>query len=468
LKSSGEENLLSGARPWKTQLLVVAGLLIGVLSVVMSGTYIPAQGAFYMAGFALLLAGLGFCRLWLLKIATSDRIRNMDASTLARKNISSRVSRSLTVVGLIASAVFMVLSVASFRKQVGDDWLERSSGTGGFALMVETTTALNPPRDGESKGFEIFEGVASQLGRVVPIRKGAGDNVNCFNLNTTSQPQLIGMDVEALQNLGAFTLSQLDDSTTSENWLKLKGLTTSSAIPAFVDETTMMWALKKKVGDTFTYQNEKGDAFTVQIIGTIKDSIFQGYLILDEEHLLREFPSNPGYSIFLTDVVSGAKLEDVRNRIESASTDQGGKVDLTRDVLASFHEIENTYIAIFNVLGSLGVVLGSLGLTIVVARSIQERLGEFSVMKAIGISQKLLGKMVFAEYSRLVIWGLAVGLLASVISIWPSLSTLPALPTTLLVGGLVFGIVILNLLCGVMAFRLNFPNDSVALNRIER
>ena len=111
----------------------------------------------------------------------------------------------MTVVGLIASAVFMVLSVTSFRKQVGNDWLERSSGTGGFALMAETTSALNRPRDGTSGGFEIFQSSSEQIGRVVPFRKGSGDNVNCFNLNTSSQPQLLGVDTGILKELNAFS-----------------------------------------------------------------------------------------------------------------------------------------------------------------------------------------------------------------------------------------------------------------------
>lgn len=466
LKASGEEVVESG-RPWKTQLLVVGGLVVGLGAVFTSGTVMPAQGAFYLAGFALLIAGLGVCRLWLLKTGGVERIQKMDASQLGKLNIASGLSRSLTVVGLIAAAVFMVLSVASFRKHVGDDWLERSSGTGGFAFLVETTTALNLPRDGYGRTYDIFENSLDKLDEIVAFRKGAGDNVNCFNLNTTSQPQLISVDVDELDGLGAFSLRKLDDSM-SAGWTSLANLTADGFVPAIVDETTMMWALKKKVGDTFVYQNEKGDDFTVQIVGTIKDSIFQGYLVVDESHLLREFPSNGGYSFFLTNLAENTDMDEVRNRIESDAVDVGGRVDYTRDILQSFHQIENTYIAIFNVLGSLGVIVGSLGLTIVVARSIQERLGEFSVMRAIGISREILGKMVFSEYSRLVYWGLLVGLIASAISIWPNLQHLPPGPTAVLVLGLLAGIVLLNLICGVFAFRRNFPKGAVGLNRVER
>jgi len=128
-------------------------------------------------------------------------------------------------------------------------------------------------------------------------------------------------------------------------------------------------------------------------------------------------------------------------------------VELTRDVLAAFHQIENTYIAIFNVLGTLGVVLGSLGLAIVVARNLQERRGEFAVLTAIGLPRDVLAKMVFAEFGRLVLWGLALGAVASLVAIWPSLTALPAAPTLALVATMLAGIVALNLACGWAIFR---------------
>jgi ABC-type antimicrobial peptide transport system permease subunit len=128
-------------------------------------------------------------------------------------------------------------------------------------------------------------------------------------------------------------------------------------------------------------------------------------------------------------------------------------VELTRDVLMAFHQIENTYIAIFNVLGALGVVLGSLGLALVVARNLRERRGEFAVLTAIGLPQAVLARMVFAEFGRLVLWGLAVGALASLVAIWPSLTALPAAPTLALAAAMLAGIALLNLASGWLIFR---------------
>ncbi len=443
------EETASPARVRRSSLIiVVVAVLIGLGALGASGRAMPAQGAFYLAGFAFLAAGIGACRAWLARAPATDRDAPLDAAYLGGLNLKARRSRNLTVVGLIASAVFMVLSVASFRKHVGSDWLERSSGTGGFAFWVETTAVQNLARDGGAGRFEVFEKHIADLGTIVPFRAGVGDNANCFNLNTTAQPKLLAVDSAALAARQAFPVA-------APGWAALRPANSAAdnAIPALVDETTLLWALKRKVGDVLAYADENGRPFNVRIAGTIRDSIFQGYLIVDETLFLKKFPSHPGYSAFLLDAKSTTALPALRSRIETSVADAGGRVDLTRDVLAAFHQIENTYIAIFNVLGSLGVVLGSLGLAIVVARSLRERRGEFAVMTAMGIPRGVLARMVFSEYGRLVLWGLAVGAISSVIAIWPSVTTLPAAPAVALAVSLLAGIVALNLLCGWLVFR---------------
>lgn len=440
-----------------SRIILIVTLVMGVGALALSGRGLPAQGAFYLAGFALLAAGIALCRGWMATSAPVDREAPLDARYLGGLNVKARRSRSLTVVGLIATAVFMVLSVSSFRKSVGDEWRERNSGTGGFSFWVETTAALNPARDGRSGGFELFEAQAAQLGDIVPLRAGVGDNVNCFNLNTTSQPQLLAVDSAQLAALGAFRLkiAAHADSADSDGpgWNVLRDAKANGAIPAVVDENTLLWALKRKVGDVLIYMDESGRPFEIQIVGTLPDSILQGYLIVDERLFLEKFPSNAGYSRFLVDARESSELPALRNRLETSSRDVGGRVEITRDVLAAFHQIENTYIAIFTVLGSLGVVLGSLGLAIVVARNLRERRGEFAVMTAIGIPRSVLGRMVFSEFGRLVWWGIAIGTVASAIAVWPSATSLPAGPTLVLVFGLLAGIVALNLVSGWAVFR---------------
>lgn len=449
------EDISSPEKVRRTSVVVaVIAAAIGIAAVAASGRGMPAQGAFYLAGFALLTSGIAICRWWMARTTASNADAQLDPRYLGALNVKARRSRSLTVIGLIATAVFMVLSVASFRKQVGADWLQPNSGTGGFALWLETTSALNPARDGRTKGFELFEPYAADLGEIVPLRAGVGDNANCFNLNSTSQPRLLAVDVAKLAARAAFRLKiPSAPDAGSASWNALQELTPGGLIPAFVDETTLLWALKRKIGDVLTYPDEGGKPFQIQIIGTLPDSILQGYLLVDERAFVEKFPSNPGYSMFLIDARSPGKIDTLRSGLETSARDVGGRVEITRDVLAAFHEIENTYIAIFNVLGSLGVVLGSFGLAIVIARNLRERRGEFAVMTAIGIPRAVLGRLVFSEFSRLVLWGISIGAIASAVAVWPNVTTLPATATLVLVGGLLAGIVAVNLASGWLIFR---------------
>ena len=454
----------------RTSLLVgLAALAAAILALGFANRGLPAQIAFYLAGFALLAAGLAAFRWW---AALPPVAHGSPSPTqLGVLNLRARRSRSLTVVGLIATAVFMVLSVASFRKHVGADWLERGSGTGGFAFWIETTAPQNFARETTRTGFDFLSRHASALGDIVPLRAGAGDNANCFNLNSTAQPQLLTVPTARLAARGAFRLNAPvppsaipNPQSSASPWSLLTAPSEPDVLPAFVDQNTLLWALKRKVGDTLDYTDEAGRPFRIRIVGTLPDSLFQGYALVDEQRFLEKFPSHPGYSIFLADLPpssasppshksSASSPTSLRGQLETSARDVGGRVELTRDILAAFHRIENTYIAIFNVLGSLGVVLGSLGLAIVVARNLRERRGEFAVMSALGIPRPVLARLVFAEFSRLVLWGLAIGTLASLVAILPSLTVLPPATTAGTALALLLGILALNFLSGLAIFR---------------
>ena len=302
------------------------------------------------------------------------------------------------------------------------------------------------------RSFDLFAPVSDQLGAVLPLRAGTGDNVNCFNLNTTSQPQLLGVDARKLAARGAFS-PRVPGPDAASGWNLLARPAEGGAIPAFVDETTLLWALKRKVCDELEYADEAGRSFRVRIAGTLVDSIFQGSLLIDEAALLARFPSHPGYTVFLADVARPEEIPALAARLQASAGDLGGRVETTREVLAGFHRIENTYIAIFNVLGSLGVVLGSLGLAVVLARNLRERRGEFATLGAVGIPTEVLARMVGAEYGALVLRGIVIGTVAAAVAVGPGLTTLPAGPTLLLVACLLAGIVGLNLATGRIVFR---------------
>ncbi|MEN8772899.1 MAG: ABC transporter permease, partial [Akkermansiaceae bacterium] len=418
--NSGAEEEVGKSSKWATGFLIF-GLLLVAGGIAMSFTA-AAQGAFFLVGFGVLVTGLAVFRKRLARIGS---LGELSPSGMARVNLARRASRSLTVVGVLAAGVFLVLSVASFRKNAGDDWQDKMSGAGGFAWWVETTSPVNRPAD--AKGEVDWFGLET----LVPFRIGAGDDVDCFNLTASNQPRLLGVDPDLLE--GRFK--------TSGEWSALQG----DGVPAFVDETTMMWVLKKKVGDELVYQDEWGNDYAVTIAGVVKDSVFQGSLILDEGKLLEKYPSLGGYQLFLS------PDEGTREILQEETADLGGKVTATKDRLAAFHEVENTYIAIFNVLGGLGIILGSIGVGIVTARNLVERKAEFETLRVLGISKQERSGIVKREVRSMVSWGLGIGLVSALIAVIPVLGGTVGVVDLLWMGGLVLAMAVIANFVGTRA-----------------
>jgi ABC-type antimicrobial peptide transport system permease subunit len=101
--------------------------------------------------------------------------------------------------------------------------------------------------------------------------------------------------------------------------------------------------------------------------------------------------------------------------------DQGMDLVPTSDRLAEFNQVENTYLAIFLILGSFGLVLGSVGIGIVVSRNVRERLGELALLRAVGFSRRSLQALVLSEHLALLLAGILLGLLAALLATLPSL-----------------------------------------------
>jgi ABC-type antimicrobial peptide transport system permease subunit len=83
--------------------------------------------------------------------------------------------------------------------------------------------------------------------------------------------------------------------------------------------------------------------------------------------------------------------------------------------------VENTYLGIFQALGGLGLLLGSLGLGIVVLRNVLERRNELALMQAVGFRSSQLQRLVLSEHWLLVVLGLVLGLGAAFSAISPAL-----------------------------------------------
>jgi len=140
----------------------------------------------------------------------------------------------------------------------------------------------------------------------------------------------------------------------------------------------------------------------------LENSILQGSLLIAEDQFVRRFPSEDGYRLFLIHL--SARLTDFGLGLSSAERR-----------LAAFSEVENTYVSIFQILGGLGLVLGSVGLGLVVLRNMLERRNELAMLRAVGFNRPTLKRMVLYEHSGLMLGGLVCGVVAALVAIGPAL-----------------------------------------------
>ncbi|NRB28637.1 MAG: ABC transporter permease, partial [Roseibacillus sp.] len=223
----------------RVRLLLTCGLLcvlLGFGCIAARGTMGP-QAAFFLSGTFFLIAGLLNYRAWL-GWNGARRRRALSPRVLATLNSGRRPTRSLVVVGTLACGVFLVIAVTAFRKHGGEEWAEKSSGAGGFAFWIETTSPVNRAADAK-KDPDYFE-LGDQrdlLGEIRPFRMGVGDDASCFNLNTAARPRLLATDAGALAQRGSFTLKAVAEGRDIEKgWEILREPTEPRVLRAFVDQ----------------------------------------------------------------------------------------------------------------------------------------------------------------------------------------------------------------------------------------
>lgn len=402
-----------------------------------------AAGMFFGAGGLFLIGGLAASAAWLnklrsagLKMTAEELAAAFHLNSLGIRNAVRRRKRSLATISLLACGSFLVVAVGANKLDATANANKRSAGTGGFAFIGDTTLPVVQDLN-TSEGREFFGLDDKKLAGVsfVPFRVKDGEDASCLNLNRAQRPRLIGVNPQLLQEREAFTFAGLADGLDEkEPWNAMKwsgfpkagigSLKTESisddAIPAIGDFNSIMWAMGKKVGDTLDFTDERGQTFKVRIVGAVANSILQGSLIIDEAALVAKYPSESGYRMFLIDAPT-ERLEEVSKTLTKALQNEGLELTSTADRLNAFNAVQNTYLSTFQILGGLGLLLGSLGLGVVVLRNVLERRGELALMQAIGFRTQTLKWLVISEHGMLLFVGLAVGVISALIAVLPAL-----------------------------------------------
>lgn len=409
-------------RPWFQLVGWLGGgcVAVGLLLPIQSDLKQSQVALFFTSGVLLLMGALLLAAFGLQWLRLKSASFAQSQSLLAIKNIPRRAGRSLIVLITLACGVFMVVSVGANHKDIGTAVRQRTSGTGGFALLAQTTVGLTEVPHLQDATGDI-PSIAKEA--VVPFRQYQQDDASCLNLNRAAQPTLLGVTPQQLAQKGAFAFRKtLEYDQDTSPWLLLEQEIDQNTIGAIGDYSTVTWGLRKGVGDTLAYRDENGKIFHLKIVGMLKESVLQGRLIISEDNFVQRFPSVDGKTVFLMDADWNnypMQAEEMTRKYR----DFGMEVTPAAEKMAQFHEVENTYMAIFLMLGGLGLILGSAGLGLVLVLNVLDRKGELAMMQAVGFRKTNLTKMLFLEHGLLLLVGLLCGLIPALLAVLPIIRT---------------------------------------------
>ncbi len=418
----------------KRRILLLSYLCSGLGILLLLGAWqqwMAQVGAFFGAGMLLLVALLGY--LWVGLFASRKQfVRGQGVRALALlgfRNASYRPSRSILCIALIALATFIIVSVDVFRRE-GELSLDRQSGVGGFASLAESSLPLyhNPNTHAGKEGLNLSQDEIASLEEVrfSRLRLRPGDDASCLNLYRPRNPRILGAPADFIEQ-GRFSFQSSLAKTAEERenpWLLLEPKTSDGAIPAIADATSMAYVLHLALGDEIVLDSGGQDPVRLKLVAALSDSVLQGELLISEQNFLRLFPKQEGYRFFLLDLPE-TMISRVSQVLEDGLSDYGFDVVASRDRLAGFHRVENTYLSTFQTLGGLGLLLGTLGLGAILLRNVLERKKELALMRTVGYRSSHLSVSVLAENLLLLCCGLGVGAGCALVAVAPALLMRP-------------------------------------------
>ena len=431
-----ERTLLAGELPETARVrsgrfartyLVVSGLICaGLGTALVFSALLGALGrtaAFFGAGSALLGASLCLVALSL-KSPPRSRLAGHGWWPVARlglRNAADRPGRTVLAIGVMASAIFILVAVDAFR-QSAPDVTDPHSGVGGYPLLVNLLLPLvhdpNSPEGREALGLTAFGDVT-----VVPFRVLQGDDASCLNLYEPKRPRILAAPRVFIES-GRFAFQESLATSPAEQmnpWLLLEhsqGTAADPVIPVIADRNSMTYVLHRSLGDEIEI-GASGRTVRLRLVASLADSLFQSELVMSEANFQTVFPGEEGYRFLLVDA-RPARSQAVAAAIETTGQDAGAEVVWTLARLQEFHRVENTYLSTFQSLGGLGLLIGTVGLAAVVLRNVLERRRELALLGAVGYRPTHVFAIVLAENVLLLGWGLLIGTVCAMVAVMPA------------------------------------------------
>lgn len=386
---------------------------------------------FFVLGMSLLAGLLAALATWL-SIDRATAVEGSGTPALARlalRNASRNRGRSLLTASLIASAAFVIVAVASGKRNPQQEAPVKSSGNGGFTLLAQASQPVLYDLNTPAGRLKLGLGESSLWSEtfIAPFRMRPGEDASCLNLYRTELPTILGVPRDVLEEFDRQGRFRFAGTRAEHPWRLLEERPADGRIPVLGDLNTLMFSLKKGVGASIEVPAEAlvdagRSQCELEVAGMLDGSIFQGVLLMSEENFQALFPQIAGFRYFLIETPPERAVE-ASQVLETGLTDVGFDADSVAARLADFLAVQNTYLSTFQTLGGLGLLLGTIGLATVMLRNVLERRSEFALLRAVGLSNGNVLQLVLWENAALLGWGLASGGAAALLAMWPHLAS---------------------------------------------
>jgi len=314
----------------------------------------------------------------------------------------------------LAFGVFIVFSVGLNRPSFSNS-AQMEKATGGYSLWCETSIPvyhnINTPQGREKLNLQ---GLPQQT-KILQCLRFSADEASCLNLNKVSTPSVLGVD---LQNLLQGPLEVQENIFFQQGDALLEQLKTThnGLIPALVDATVLQWSLVKNLGDTIYYTGANGQKLAIQLVGTLPNTIFQGYILIDQKLFSQVWENTTGSELFLLDV-DNENTAKVKTLVSQALYEYGVRVTPTNDRLKQFNSVTDTYLTIFMTLGGIGLLLGIFGFVIVIRKNLSIRQKEIELYSMLGFHHSKIKNILYRENRIVPLYAIITGLFSALVGI---------------------------------------------------
>jgi putative ABC transport system permease protein len=358
----------------------------------------------------------------------------MNRTQMMWQSLRASLRQHLLAYWALSLGVFTVFAVGLNRPDFG----QAIEATGGYQYYVDSRVPiqydLNNPAVRQKLSLDELPDSTLFLG----FLRHTQDEASCLNLNQVSTPTVLGVDLKEMEAFG------IKDSSLS---------TLHSSL--FIDEEALIWSLKKSVGDTLFYQNDRGENVPVVIAGTYPTGIFHGNAIMPMEDFRHLWPKETGVEVLL---MKSSRPDEAAEILSTAMNEYGLNVQSVEERIRMFFEVTETYLIIFLTLGGLGLLLGIFSLMIIVRKNLVAQTATIQQYRAMGFSDTLISQLLRRENLLVPLYAVCVGATGSVISI--SANVGGAGLTTLLLAFVVLVVIILLLYYGIKIM----INQSIKIN----